>query len=593
MADNQRHSHVPNTNSVQVLQSNTGNEDHHKDQVLVEATAATQDTGVRRKEWRTSSLHWGVLISLALIEAGLIATIIYLERHSSSQNGIVSISQVSTSLASSYFSISNIWRYGLLWTTLPSLIMTLYRITWDIIVSGASARQPFVILERRKKKRPGDSTLNFELDYKSYPSSLAWIVALRNGDIQLGVPMLLSLILSIAIVPLAAHLFVAAQSQSGSVVAINFMTSFNESALTAETSLQPALDLASANRIYSATPPSWMTSEYAFEKFDVGDGNTITGNVTAETNAYSAQLDCQTFPESSAMYTDSETSGAWTVIYNINDRGCEVSGSISVVNTTPIYTQSWQTNCAGSEYGRVGVIAGTYSDESSVKLANYSLVSCAVWYWNTSGSLTVSIQPTISPQLISFAPNSSTSIHPSDIYQELEESFHRYGFFDPSNSIQADAFGFSVYSYAQTQNTTSPITPDLIKNCTEDLFQTLYAGLATKILFQDTTISRTSTGGLSTPVTRLYIVTPVAYTIVSVLVLALIFNIVLLVYTYRTVSILIEEPFVLIGKEELLKQSHDPQRVVGDWDRVRPKVPFMRKVLCHDATATTNRGERG
>jgi hypothetical protein len=595
MADGQIHSKVPDTNSVRALQSDAGNKTHHNVQVQAPAKdeVTTPNATAGGKQWRTSSLHWGWLIFVVLIEAGLIATILYFEKQSASGNGIVSIPQVSVLLASSYFSISNVWRYGLLWTTLPSLIMTIYRIMWDTIVSGASDRQPFVEFKRlQKNPTPGDSTLNFKLDYKSYPSFFAWTVALRNGDIHLGLPMLLSLVLSIAIVPLAAHLIVAAPSQSGSSVALSFTKSFNESALTPVTSLQPALDLATANRIYGATPPSWMTLEYAFEAFEVGEGSTSTGNVTAETNAYSAQLDCQTFPESSATYSDSPISGG-EVDYNMNDRGCEVSGFLTVSNNTPTYIKAWQSNCAGSEYGRIGIIAGTYSNESSIKLANYSLISCAVWYWNTSGSITVSLQPSVLPQFISFSPNTSISIHPWQIYQQLENTFYKYSFFDASNSIDADAFGFSVYSYAQAQNPASPITPNLIKNCTEDLFQTLYAGLAAKILLQDNGIPQAATGELSTAVTRLYVVTPVAYTIVGVLLLALICNIILLIYTYMTKSILMKEPFVLAGEEGILNQSHNPQLVSDYWrEKVHPKVPMMKRVLCHNAATASNREKR-
>lgn len=596
MADDQIGNKVPDTNSVQALQSNTGNKAHHNVHVQAPAkdAAATPNVTAGGNQWRTSSLHWGWLIFVVLIEAGLIATILYFEKQSASGNGIVSIPQVSVSLASSYLSISNVWRYGLLWTTLPSLIMTIYRIMWDTIVSGASDRQPFVEFQRlQKNATPGDSALNFKLDYKSYPSFFAWTVALRNGHIHLGLPMLLSLVLSIAIVPLAAHLIIASPSQSSSSVAINFTKSFNESALAPVISLQPALDLATANRIYGATPPSWMTLEYAFEAFEVGEGSTSTGNITAKTNAYSIQLDCQTFPESSATYTDSETQSGGAVYYNMNDRGCEVSGFLTVANTTSTYIQGWQSNCAGSEYGRVGVIAGTYSDESSIKLANYSLISCVVWYWNTSGSITVSLQPSALPQFISFSPNTSISLHPWQLYQQLENTFYRYAFFDVSNTIQADAFGFSVYSYAQAKNAASPITPDLIKNCTEDMFQTLYAGLGAKILLQDNSIPQDATGELSTPVTRLYVVTPVAYTIVGVLVLALICNIILLIYTYMTKSILMKEPFILAGEEGILNQSHNPQLVSEYWrEKVHPRVPMMKRVLCHNAAAASNQEKR-
>jgi hypothetical protein len=269
--------------------------------------------------------------------------------------------------------------------------------------------------------------------------------------------------------------------------------------------LQPAIDLATAIRVYGGNPPPWMTLEYAFEALDADTGITPTGNVTAETNAYSAYLDCQTFSpsESSATYSNDE-SGA-SVSYNMNDRGCQVSGFVTVSNTTSTYASTWNTQCSGSAYGRIGIFAGIYSDASSIKIANYSLISCVSSSWLKPGSITVSLQPNGSPQFVSFTPSNSTSIH-SLLYQTLEDTLSYYTLFDPSDTIHADAFGFSVLSYAQAQSAASPITPDLIKNSTEDLFTTLYAGLAVNLLLQQAATPQTANGELSIAVTRLYMV---------------------------------------------------------------------------------------
>lgn len=129
---------------------------------------------------------------------------------------------------------------------------------------------------------------------------------------------------------------------------------------------------------------------------------------------------------------------------------------------------------------------------------------------------------------LAMTPAPSRTKNPWQLYQELEDTFYRYQFFDASNSLQTDAFSFSVYSYAQKQNTASPITPDLVKNCTEDLFR-LYMPAWLQGFFSKTL------------------------------------------------------PY--LG----LRLVDFPSRL-GDWDRVRPKVPFMRKILCHDATAATSRG---
>ena len=64
-------------------------------------------------------------------------------------------------------------------------------------------------------------------------------------------------------------------------------------------------------------------------------------------------------------------------------------------------------------------------------------------------------------------------------------------------------------------------------------------------LLQNNDAPPAGAGKLSTPVTRLYVVTPIAYTIAAVLAVALVFNVWLLYYTYTHHTGLSEEPFTL------------------------------------------------
>ena len=61
-------------------------------------------------------------------EGGLTAAIADLAVRPVTQNGIATILQA-TAPISPFFAISKIWKYGLLWTALPSLVMTCYKIT--------------------------------------------------------------------------------------------------------------------------------------------------------------------------------------------------------------------------------------------------------------------------------------------------------------------------------------------------------------------------------------------------------------------------------------------------------------------------------
>ena len=128
-------------------------------------------------------------------------------------------------------------------------------------------------------------------------------------------------------------------------------------------------------------------------------------------------------------------------------------------------------------------------------------------------------------------------------------------FFDPTDSIYADAFGFSVYSYRLAQGAASPMTPELFKNSTEDIFTTLCAGLADNQLIQQGNSPRAAQGTLSTSVTRLFVVSPVAWVIVGILLLILVCNAFLFVYIARNYSIIQEEPIGLLGNAALLEES--------------------------------------
>jgi hypothetical protein len=510
------------------------------------------------KEWRSWKLRWWWTLVLLLTEAAIIAAIIYLERRSASENGIASIPWISTAPVSSHFSISSFWKYGLLWTTLPSFIMTLYGIMWGTVVSGTADRQPFIELSR-PEETARTAKVTIMLDYRLYPSLYNWIVAFRNSHVLLGFAMLLSLLLSIALVPLAAHLFVTAPSQIGSSILLSFPSEFNASQFTTRTSLQPVIELASAIRVSGGNPPPWMTIEYAFEPFETED-ETISGNVTAETSSYSAYLDCQTFSanEASAAY---DPSGEEYLSYQANDRGCPISGQYSVKESTPIYAISWYEPCDNSDYGRVGLFAGVYSNASSIKIANFSLVSCIASYWNKTGEITMSVQPDASPEFLSFTPSNATQIYPNSTqtnplpYVTFGIILHSYTFYDPSDTTYTDMFGLLAYSYARTQNAASPITPDLIKNTTEEVFTTVYAALASSALFQLASSPTQAQGAFSTAVTRLYVVTPVAYTIVGFLLLIFVCNVFLFIYSQKHHSILREETRGLLGNAAVLDQS--------------------------------------
>lgn len=535
------------------------------------------------KQWRAKSL---IMTSTILTEIGLIVTIIYLARRSATNNGVTSVPQP-PSPVSGRFDINTVWNYGLLWTVFPTFVLTVFKIAWDSIVDDSIDRQPFVELARGRS-RPASAKKTILLDYGSYSSFISWLCAFRNGHILLSFAMLLRLLFSVVVIPLSAYLFFQAPSQSISATNISLTTTFNESAVTATVSMQPAIDLATSTRVYNGNPPAWMTLEYAFESFDtsLSNGHT-TANITHQNaTAYSAYLDCQIYNASFASNSDD------TISYSMNDRGCDVSGSVNLDSSHPhTYAQSWTNLCTNTSNGnhRLGMLAGIYSKTSPLNLANFSLVSCIPSYWQKSGPLTVSIYTDSSPQFVSFVPSIKAAILPFS-YQTIEDNLHFYTFFDPSRTIVADALGASILSYAGTLNSSAPMTPDVIKNATEDMFTTTYAGLAHKIMLQPAETTRVVSGEaiLSIPVTRLYVTMPLAYTIVAVLFLILGCNVGLFVYAIKH-PILVEEPSGLFGYATLLLDSNIFDIVSDALGRARPAKKTVTEFVSEKYTVETSK----
>jgi hypothetical protein len=507
---------------------------------------------------------------VCLAEVAVVVTIVVLDRVSARNNGVATVPNVS-SPSTATFQIAHLRQYyGLLWTTLPSLILTLYGFMWAAVVSGTADRQPFVELARPKHKAT-NARRTIMLDYRAYPGFYSWVVALRNGHVLLGFSMVLALVLSIAAIPLSAHIFVAASTTFRSEVSVDFPTQYNAEAFTSKSNLQPAIDLATAVHAYGSQPPAWMTTEYAFQPFEAGSQH-VTGNLTGLTQAYSAYLDCQVIDQSSTFILYDEGDPG-TVTVSWTDRHCEVEQMLTVTPNTDLYLRSWKANCDDNiSPRRLGLISGLYSESSSFKLTNFSIVSCIPSYWITTGSLTVSLaESSSSPGYVSFNESNSTNVSPS-LALVLADTLYEYTIFNPAAAVSADAFGFSVYSAAKEQNSQSPVTSELIKNCTEQVFTTVYAALATDQLFQESTGSSPSqTALLVVPTTRLFIVRPIAYVVVGIFLAILICNCCLFIYTQRHQSILKEEPVGLLGNALVLHRSEVLDRVTELLERDHPE----------------------
>lgn len=528
------------------------------------------------REWKSWALRKPWMISVLVLNIALVAVILTLERISATTNGIVEVRE-STPALSSNLSISKfIPSVGLLWTTLPSFIMVLNRLAWDSTISAAAERQPYVEL-RKPRENASNAQRSIMLDYRSYASLYSWAVAMRYGHWVLGCGMALNMLLSIFLVPITAYLFAAAPASVRTGLPLDMATTFNISLLTSETDLQPAISAASALWIHGATPPPWITAEYAFEPFSGFD--VTMGNITATTAGYSGYLDCE-------LKTGSEASISQTgnLLYiDVNDRGCKVPTltlpltNRSSFQTMPetIHARTWSTDTCSqkSHNARIGLLAGGASPENASW--NVSVISCVPSFWQTNGALTVSLQPAPATPQFAFAPEASnvTELDPFE-YQKFDLSLPNFQVFDPTARFHTDAFGRAVFEYARKKNPSSPLDTPVLIECMGNIFTSTVAFLTGTTLFQPLTEPRPATAVWSTTKTKLFVVAPVAYTVVVVLIFVAVCNVSLIWHVEWYPSCLGAEPSGLLRLAALLGESNLPDVVA----RLRERHPEVRDI---------------
>lgn len=514
-----------------------------------------------KHEWRSWSLSWWFNVAVLLTEIGFITAVLVLDRLSARNSGIVKVPIIESSSITSIFHLTSIRQYyGLLWTSLPSLIFTLYSLAWATVVAASYERQPFIELERG-----GTARRTIMLDYRAYPGLYRWVLAFMHYHVHLGCAMLLSLVVAVAVAPLSAHLLVAATSTRQSNVSLSFATQYNDSLATSSTNLQPFIDIATAVYSYGSTPPAWMTTEYAFAPFSVSSSSSdSSANLSATTDAYSADLDCRALDSSSytASY-DAQRSDlgndAGTLTIDFSDRSCSVQLLLTLSSNTPTYARSWFSTCKDQTINRLGMLAGTYSSSSRSKLTDFSVISCIPSYRHTTGPLTVSLNGAspLTPTYISFTERTSTAMQPA-FHEIFEFGLPEYTIFNPAASTNADALGFSILSAALAaagKDAKAAMATDAMQNATQRVFSTVYAALVTSDLLAPAEKATSGSGVLVESVNRLFVASSIAYTIVAVLTLVLANHVWLWIYAVRNRSVLSEEPVGLLGNAVLLERS--------------------------------------
>jgi hypothetical protein len=500
--------------------------------------------------WRPKEIALPWMISLLLLEAGIISTIVVLLTISNKRSGFVGLTDPPRFLLGDPLLANALWN-GFLYTAVPTFLMTCYNSLRDATLTAVLDRQPFVDLESAKAdRRTGRPQVTIMLEY----SKVSWwkrgYKALRNGHYVIAACVIVGNIYSLVVIPSTAHLFTDVSFDTNNTLP-GLVTKAFDSTVFSQADFTPAFDTVTAVQMYGANQPAWTNSEYAFPAFAV---NVTSGNVTAESLGYSANLACREIPQSE--YVIQYDNSSFTI--SGSDRGCNISEPVPLSTQAPVFvwTLPSQQPCSlQSGSSRLLIISGNSTDADPKMLSNFSFISCIPTYWTTPGNLTVTFGLTTEPFVASFAPREESAsqffLDSGPLYET--ELLNLQGF-DIESNLSANDFGLLVYNFAQKLDPQSPLDTQLLEDSTVIIFASIFAVFSSSVFFQPASPPADMTVTVTQPVSRLVVVPPVAYIILGIMSVAFLLTITLLFYASRP-SILLEEPIGLLGAAAILHGS--------------------------------------
>lgn len=497
----------------------------------------------RNVGWIPRTLRLPSLFAFAFVDIALVACLLTLSVCSSSNDGFVTIqSQNITS-----FGIS--WNLGLLWTALPVLIFRLLGIYWESIANPIAQRQPYVDLLKDGGAPAKKSVL---LDYLSIPILWRWWTALRNNHLLVSACTILTLVMSIIVSALSARLFALQVVLVAAETPILFNTTFNESTLNATTDWIPILDTVSAIWVHHGGLLPWTDHQYAFQPYHLQGFTNAEAEVTANTKAYSAYLNCSVISDPQIKLESSH------LYLTANDRGCDIDQDFLVSDMQEVYFKtSSEISCsAAAWYSRLVFTAATYSSESPNHVSDVTLLSCITSYRVTSGSLvTVTRNDSSSLSMIQeFHPSVFDDGRPT-LWRLFEQGIMSPTALNPKTIWSTSAFGSLVLYYAQELAGDRYLSSDVLERAVTEIFSAVYLTAAAQHAFVPLEPSILSTGQAITLTQRLFTVNWVAYTITIILLLSLFADLVAIGHVYTNATFLEEEPAGLLAHAAILEKS--------------------------------------
>ena len=514
-----------------------------------------------RQRWRSIALRPLIVALLLLSELGLIAGIITLWILSALHAGFVNVGFRNS--GSGVFNVRDPLSrvQPLLWTTLPTLVFTLYRILREAVVSALVIETPFMELHKSSITQRSKVRKTVYVDYRTSFNIVAWYKALRNRYTFLGLCMLLSFVVSLALVPLAGGLFTEGEELLASNVAVHMLSKFNSSVDISVLDYGGLCDAVSASWVNAAPYPVDTDGYFPLPRIESIQGlENYTVSSAAETSQLS--LDCRLIDDAT-IATQAETENILRTTFSANDRDCAVSGDILTVSTENPnldYFKTYSEQDCPVSAGRTRVILFYVKAYSSGEVQNSTLVSCIPAYWAVNGTVSINRITSLTGRLDtpSFEELSrAVEELPGMKRQQFEQGIMNVQTINVGSDVNSPLrLSELVARYIDSKNL------DFSGGALVEALSTIYAAIYTMLCvnnFYPTLAQPIQQDGiLRIPENRLHVVVAVAIAMLAILVLLIAETVYLIVHLHSHPSILAEEPIGLVGAANLLHDSNIP-----------------------------------
>ncbi|KAG4440625.1 hypothetical protein IFR05_003884 [Cadophora sp. M221] len=511
-----------------------------------------------RKTWRSLTLRNWVLALLLTAEIVLFCGIIVLYFLSLQRSGFVNIG--TQSISSAAFSVKGAVERGrpLLWTFLPTLIFVLYRMFRESVISSLIVETPYMELRNTTRTRPTEVEKSVYLDYRTSLAMVAWYKAFKNQHRFLGTCMLLSFVVSLILVPLAARLFAESEELLPTNAMINQFSAYEPPLNMSRIDYAGLMDAVSASWIHNASYPSGTDGSFAFPRVSPAhDGQNYT--ITLDATSPQVSLDCQAI-SSLVTSTQIETDNIVRTEFSADDRGCSLSGDMLSGPGWSTYLGAFlESNCDSSAgTSRIYFFHTSYSS-SSGQLTNSKLISCIPSYWNVTGTLDVVSNVGFTSRRVevpAFSPETYSATElPAFARQQFESAVMNVLTINTGSEINSPNRVAELVARYMTAKGLERNETALMEAATL-IFPAIYTMVNVRYFYQDLTSPIQQQGLLRIPENRLHIVPYASITMLAILGILMAETVYLIWYVAHHESILAEEPIGLVGAANLLHGSN-------------------------------------